>query len=171
MNDWSGPIQAALSCARFQIDPQHILLSAHTRSRSWLCAVLQPPSHFGTLVALWRFQFRDQLTRLGCIWTLRKTREIFAPDLQCLLGLIQTKGVKPALIEKTVFVLRVLFMRNLILFQRFLRPIGKTIRVAQISAHVRIVGAQSNRLFVSFNRAWPVFTVVVRVARCNSGLR
>src|SRR6266513_3239164 len=115
----------------------------HTRSRSWLRAVLQPSSYFRTLFDLWHFHLKDQLTRLGCIWTLRKAREIFAPDLQCLLGLIQTKGVKPALVKKTVFVPRVLFLRNLILFQRFLRPICKPIRVAQISTYVRIVGTQT----------------------------
>src|SRR5213075_2109527 len=79
MNDWSCRAQAARSCVGFQIGHQNILLSAHARSRSWLRAVLQPSSYFRTLVALWHFHFKDQLTRLGCIWTLRKAREIFAP--------------------------------------------------------------------------------------------
>ncbi|MDQ3580990.1 MAG: hypothetical protein M3495_04945, partial [Pseudomonadota bacterium] len=96
---------------------------------------------------------------------MRETRDEFIRGGFGALVFVQHLGEEADLVKETVFVLRILLLRDLILLQRLLRLHEKTEAVAEIGPHVGVVGPERNRFFVVLDRVLPVLPVVIPVSQ------
>ena len=88
-----------------------------------------------------------------------------------MLVVVQHFGVKTRLIEQAVLVLRVLVLRNSILFQSFLRLADEPETITQIRPDVGIVCTSRDRFLVMIDRMRPVLPIVVPIGQGFRGVR
>ena len=85
---------------------------------------------------------------------------------------MQDFGIEARLIKKAVLVLRVFFLRELVLLECFLRLPKKTKTIPEVSPQIGVVGAARDRFLVMLDGVGPVLAIVIPVgqgARCLGG--
>src|SRR5689334_12718248 len=91
---------------------------------------------------------RNQLPDGGSLVTLREARQKFMRRRERALIIVQDFGEKTRLIKETVFVLRILFLRSLVLLERLLWLTEKTVAITQVGPDIWIIGPTTDGLFV-----------------------
>lgn len=144
--------------------------AAMARPGSLICAVTRANEPISgqteSLAGVSPLELRNQLSGRFGAGALRKAGQKFVRNCQRLLVIVQHLSKQSGLIQQAVFMHGILSLRDLILLERFLRLTDESKTIAEIGAHIGIIGAFRDCLLIMVDRVGPVLPIVVPIGKC-----